>query len=83
MFTGWLGLAGHRNILLCRISQGEGMLGPIGIDLRSSRMSSRGFFAAWAVLSALLMVLTCCSMKPLDLGKVGRCGVLYVVVQDN
>ena len=35
-------------------------------------MSSRGFFAAWAALSTILMVLTCCSTKPLDLGKWGR-----------
>ena len=45
------------------------MLGPIGVGQRSGRTSSRGFYAAWAVLSAVLMVLTCCSMKPLDLGK--------------
>ena len=68
MFTGLLGLLGHWNVLLCRISWGEGMLGLIGVDLRSSRMSSRGFFAAWAVFSAVLMVLTYCSTKPLDLG---------------
>ena len=48
------------------------MLDPIGVNLRSSRMSSRGFFAAWTVLSTVLMVLTCCSMKPLDLGNRGR-----------
>ena len=48
------------------------MLGLIGVDLRSSRTSSRGFFAALAVLSTVLMVLTCCSMKPLDLGKWGE-----------
>ena len=45
------------------------MLGPIGVNLRSSRMSSRGFSAAWAVLSAVLMVLTYHSMKSLDLEK--------------
>ena len=40
----WLGLPGHWNVLLCRISQGKGMLGLIRVDLRSRRMSSRGFF---------------------------------------
>ena len=35
-------------------------------------MSSRGFFAIWAVLSALLMVLTWHSMKLLDPGKWGE-----------
>ena len=45
------------------------MLGLIRVDQRSSRMSSRGFFAVWAVLSAVLMVCTCYSMKPLVLGK--------------
>ena len=35
-------------------------------------MSSRGFFAAWAVFSAVLMVLTFCSTKPLDLGNEER-----------
>ena len=48
------------------------MLHPIRVNLRSSRTSSRGFFAAWAVLSIVLMVLTCHSTKPVDLGKWGR-----------
>ena len=45
------------------------MLGPIGVDLRSRRISSRGFFAVKAVFSTVLMVLTWHSVKPLDLGK--------------
>ena len=72
MFTGWLGLPGHWKVLLCRISWGKGMLGPIRVNLKSSRMSSRGFFAVWAVFSTVLMVLTCHSTKPLDLGKQGE-----------
>ena len=48
---------------------GQRHVGPIGVDLRSSRTSSRGFFAICAVLGTVLMVLTCHSMKPLDLGK--------------
>ena len=44
----------------------------MGVNLRPSRTSSRGFFAVRAVLSVVMMVLTCCSMKPLDLGKWGE-----------
>ena len=58
-------------VLLCRISHSDGILGPISVDQRSSRTVSRDFFAGKAVLSAVLMVLTCLSMKPLDLGKCG------------
>ena len=35
-------------------------------------MVSRGFLDGRAVFSAVLMVLTCCSIKPLDLGKWGE-----------
>ena len=60
------------------------MLGLIRVDLRSSRTSLRGFSAVWAVLSAVLMVLTCHSMMPLDFGEMGGGhGVFYVVVQEN
>ena len=45
------------------------MLGPIRVNLRSSRTLSMGFFDIWSVLSAVLMVLTCHSMKPLNLEK--------------
>ena len=41
----------------------------IGIDLRSRKTFSRGFFAIRSALSTVLMVLTWHSMKPLDLGK--------------
>ena len=47
------------------------MLDLIEVDLRSSRTLSRGFINERAVLSAVLMVLTCHSIKPLDLGKWG------------
>ena len=60
------------------------MLGLIGVNLRSRITSSRGFFAIRAVFSAVLMVLTWCSMKPLDLGRLGGgCEVLYVVMQEK
>ena len=59
-------------VLLWRISCGAGMFGPMGVDLRSSRTASRGFLAGKAVLRAVLIVLTCLSIKPLDLGKCGE-----------
>ena len=57
--TDWEGLPGHCMVLLCRISCGDGILGPMGVDQRSSRTDSRDFFAGMAVLSAVLMVLIC------------------------
>ena len=72
MFTGWLGLPGHWKVLIYRISQGEGLLGLFGVDQRSSRMSSRGLSESWPVLSAVLMILTCHSVNPLDLRKWGE-----------
>ena len=74
----------HWNVLLCKISWGGGMLGLIGANLRSSRTSSRGFFAAWAVLSTVLMVLSLLLYKAIGHGEVRRgCVVLYVVVQEK
>ena len=58
-------------VLLCRISCGVGMFDPMGVDLRSSRTDSRDFLAGKAVWRAVLIVLTCLSMKPFDLGKWG------------
>ena len=45
------------------------MMGPNGVNQMSRRASSRGFFESWPVLSTVLMVWTCHSMNPLDLGK--------------
>ena len=59
-------------VLLCRISHGAGILDPIGVDQRSNRTASRDLFAGKAVLNAVLMVLTCLSIKPLDLWKCGK-----------
>ena len=59
-------------VLLCKISHGAGILGPIGVDLRSNRTASRDLLDGKAVLSPVLMVLTCLSIKPLDLGKCGE-----------
>ena len=72
MSLGCEGLLGCMIVLLCRISQGEGMLGLIGVDLRSSSTVSRAFLAGRVLFSTVIMVLFWCSMKPLDLGKVGR-----------
>ena len=69
--TGCEGLPGHCMVLLCRISHGDGILGPMGVDQRSSRAVSRNFLDGKVVLSAVLMVPTCLSIKPLDLGKCG------------
>ena len=82
--TGWEGLPGHWMVLLCRISCGAGILGPIGVDWRSNRTVLRDLFAGKTVLSAVLMVLTCLSIKPLDLGKCGEDGMmLYAVVHEE
>ena len=59
-------------VLLWRISHGAGIFGPMGMDLRSNKTDSRGFLAGKAVLRAVLIVLTCLSIKPLDLGKCGE-----------
>ena len=48
------------------------MFGPMGVDLRSSRTDARGLFAGKTVLRAVLIVLTCLSIKPFDLGKWGE-----------
>ena len=53
----------------------------MGVDLRSSRTDARSLFAGKAVLRAVLIVLTCLSIKPFDLGKWGGGGmVLYAVM---
>ena len=59
-------------VLLWRIPHGAGMFGPMGMDLKSSRTVTRGLLAGRAVLRAVLMVLTCLSMNPFDLGKCGE-----------
>ena len=59
-------------VLLCRISCGAGMFGPMGMDLRSSRTVARGLLAFRVVLRAVVIVLTCLSMNPFDLGKCGE-----------
>ena len=58
--------------LLWRISHGDSIFGPIGMDLRSSRTAARALLAGKAVVRVVLMVLTCLSMSPLDLGKCGE-----------
>ena len=48
------------------------MWGLIGIDMMSRRMSLRGFLDGNVVLNVVLMVLTCLSIKHLDLGNWGE-----------
>ena len=70
-------------VLLYRISLGDGMFGPTVVDLRSSRSVTRGLLVAKAVLRAVLIVLTCLSIKPFDWGNGGRMyGVLCNGVQE-
>ena len=72
MSMGWEGLPCHWMDLLWRISCGAGIFSPIGMDLRSSRTAARSLLAGKAVLRVVLMVLTCLSMNPFDLGKCGE-----------
>ena len=45
------------------------MLGPIGVEYRSSSRSSKVFLDSCELLSVVLTVQPCHSIKPLDLGK--------------
>ena len=51
---------------------GEGMLGLMGVNCKSSSRSLMLFLESWEVLNVVLMVWTCHSVKPLDLGKGGK-----------
>ena len=66
MSMGIDGFPGHCMGLLHRISLGEGIFEPMGVDCRSRSRSSRDILAAWLVLREVLNILTCHSMKPLD-----------------
>ena len=58
-------------VVLCSIcvrSLGEGRCGPINVDLRLSRTSLSEIPDALALSQAILIVLICLLMKPLDLG---------------
>ena len=48
------------------------MLGLIGVECRTRGSSSSDLLDSWMVHNAVLMVLTCHLMKPLDLGKWGE-----------
>ena len=43
MSTGMDGLPGYWMVLLCRIFLGKGILGPVGVNCKSSRRSSKWF----------------------------------------
>ena len=47
---------------------GDGKFGPIGLDLRLSKTSSKVLPDVVAVASAVFIVFTCLSMNPLDFG---------------
>ena len=60
------------------------MLDPIGVNLRSRRRSSRGFFAVRAVFSAVLMLPDLAFHEAIGPRDVERgCGVLYVLMQEK
>ena len=65
---GWEGHPGLSWVLLCNISLGERRWGPIGVDLKLRRRSSRDLPEDLAVSKADLIVLICLSIKPFDLG---------------
>ena len=56
---------------LSRISQGEGKLGPMGVERNVSSSWLREVFDACVVAKDVFMVLPCLSIKPLDLGYKG------------
>ena len=62
-------VTGALKVLLCRITLGEGMLGLMGVEHRSSRRSLSDLLDSWVVFSTVVMGLTCHTMKLLDLGK--------------
>ena len=48
------------------------MLGPVRVEHRSRQSASSDLPESWVVLCAVLMVLICHLMKPLELGKLGE-----------
>ena len=56
---GWEDCPGLSCILLCKISLGEGRMGPIGVDLKLRRRSLRDFSKDLAVSKAVYIVLIC------------------------
>ena len=58
MLTGVNGYQGNWMVLLCRVSQGDGMLGPMGVDCRSRNRSSNNLPASCVVLSVVLNIFT-------------------------
>ena len=64
----WDGCLWHSSVQLCSISQGEGICGPICVDMIFSRRWLMDVPDALDVERTVLMDLTCHSMKPFDLG---------------
>ena len=62
------GLSGKFSVQLCSILWGYGICGPIGVDLMFNRRLLMDAPDALDVDRAVLMVLTCHSMKPFDVG---------------
>ena len=57
---------------LRRILQGEGRLGPMGVERNVCNMWSKDKLDDWEVVKDVFMVLICHSMKPFDLGYKGE-----------
>ena len=72
MSVGLEGLPGNWMVWFCRISLWEGIWELIGIDCRSRSMSLRRVLMSLLVLRAVLIILTCHSVKLLDWGKWGK-----------
>ena len=69
MFTGWLGLLGHWNVLLWRILHGGGMIGS-NEEMKVQQNVLEGFCVSpGPVLSTVFRVWTWHSVNLLDLGK--------------
>ena len=67
---------------LRRISQGEGRLGPMGVECNVCNMWSKDRLDDWEVVKDVFMVLICLSMKPFDLGYNGD-EVMWSVAWDD
>ena len=64
--AGLAGFHGCSSVLLCRISHGEGMWGPMGLEKMFLMRSSTIVFDVLAVVNVAFIVLICYLMNPFD-----------------
>ena len=74
MLTGTEGLSGCCMVLLCRISLGDGIFGPIWVDCRSRSRSSRDVQTSWLVLRVVFECLDLPLYEVIGPGEVGGGG---------